>query len=241
MNRPVFTAIPGHNPHSSESANTSAFGTMPAGDGIGVLLVVSDLGDRASPAAIRLANALSSDHRSSSAMLSLGITSRPGGSVNKEVVFLEGTLGPAPWSMALDPPRGSLSGQSGRCNILRELIRIHGSTSSIRTHRRPIAWFSTSWTAWTSPGSHTSTVRPRKVTHPFSYGRCNRRPASSTIARPTLDDAAARALVRTTTDRAAGSYRHRFGSFDLYSGLCRGVRAPASASPESTPRVTRVA
>ena len=96
--------------------------------GLGILLVVSDLGRSGEPsAAIRLANALSSNHR----VFLCNV--RPwdyypdlAASVNQEVVLLEGTLGLAPSSMAPDPPgAGSLSGQSARCKILRELIRIH--------------------------------------------------------------------------------------------------------------------
>ncbi len=96
--------------------------------GFRILLVVSDLGRSGEPsAAIRLANALSSNH---SIFL---CNARPwdyhpdlAASLNREVVLLEGSLGPAPSSMAADPPgAGSLSGQSGRCKILKELIRIH--------------------------------------------------------------------------------------------------------------------
>ncbi len=96
--------------------------------GLKVLLVLGDLGRSGShTAAIRLANGLSANHQvflcnARPSEWDAGLAAV----VNPEVVLLEGTLGPHPWAVALDPPGAeSLSGQSRRCEILRELVRFH--------------------------------------------------------------------------------------------------------------------
>ena len=139
MNRPVFTAnLRAQSALERIREHLRLRHDAGGRTGLEILLVVSELGRPGEPsAAIRLANALSSNHRV------FLCNARPwdyhpdlAASVNKDVVLLEGTLGPAPSSMALDPPGpGSLSGQSGRCKILRELIRIH-EIDVIHSHSR---------------------------------------------------------------------------------------------------------
>ncbi len=93
-----------------------------------ILLVLSDLGRcRESLAMIQLANALASDHEV------FLCNARPSechpdlvARVEKEVICLEGTLGPTPWSMTADPlGKEDIPGQARRVEILRELIRFH--------------------------------------------------------------------------------------------------------------------
>ena len=129
MERPVFTANPRAQSALERMRELLRLRREASRrPGLKILLVVSDLGGSGEPPpAIQLANALSSDHqvflcnaRPSECHPDLAAV------VNTEVVFMEGTLGPAPWPMAPDPPGAeSLSGQSHRCDILRELIRIH--------------------------------------------------------------------------------------------------------------------
>jgi glycosyltransferase involved in cell wall biosynthesis len=139
MNRPVFSANPGAQSALERIRKLLRLRHDAGGrTGLGILLVASDLGRSGEPSlAIRLANALSSNHRV------FLCNARPSdyipdlaGSVSQEVVFLEGTLGPTRWVVASDGPgEGSLSGQSSRCKILSELIRIH-EIDVIHSHSR---------------------------------------------------------------------------------------------------------
>jgi hypothetical protein len=93
-----------------------------------ILLVASDLGRSDElPHSIQLANALSREHQVFLCNAHPGdLSENLVAEVNREIVFLEGTLGQFPYSWTANPRAAeSQSGQSSRCDALRELIRIH--------------------------------------------------------------------------------------------------------------------
>ncbi|QEH34267.1 Capsular glucan synthase [Aquisphaera giovannonii] len=129
LDRPVFTANPrAQGPLRRIRDHLRRRHEASGRTGPGVLLVVGGLGPSGEAhAAIDLANSLAPDHRV------YLCNARPwdydpdvAARVADDVVRLEGTLGVGITTLAGDPPgAGTLSGQSARCKLLRELMRSH--------------------------------------------------------------------------------------------------------------------